>query len=154
MRLLVAVVVLALASAQHANFRRMSSKGTAAGVKADTGYTVDLMGYLWRKYRTRRINSVRHYEGFRVVSNKGEQTLAEHVALCMYAAFWYMHIYPTTDAIGGWEFGRGTGRRFSKTRFYACVIPVIMELAQIIDEIKYEDRLHPHNHGTGFLYRR
>ena len=30
MRLLVAVVVLALASAQHANFRRMSSKGTAA----------------------------------------------------------------------------------------------------------------------------
>ena len=70
-----------------------------------------------------------------MVRNKGEQTLAEHVALCMYAAFWYVHIYPTTDAIGGWEFGRGTGRRFSKTRFYACVIPVIMELAQIIDEI-------------------
>ena len=93
----------ALASAQHANFRRMSSKGTAAGVKADTGYTVDLMGYLWRKYRTRLINRVRHYEGFRVVRNKGEQTLAEHVALCMYAAFWYVHIYPTTDAIGGWE---------------------------------------------------
>ena len=95
----------------------MSSKGTAAGVKADTGYTVGLMGYLWRKYRTRLINRVRHYEGFRVVRNKGEQTLAEHVALCMYAAFWYVHIYPTTDAIGGWEFGRRTGRRFSKTSY-------------------------------------
>ena len=80
----------------------------------------------------------------------GEKALAEHVGLCLFAAFWYMHIYPTVDAISGWEFGkRATGRRFSKTKFYACVLPVIMELAQIIDEIDYEDRLHPANHGTG-----
>ena len=146
--------LLAIGNAQHVNFRRMSSTGTDAGVKADTGYATPVIGYLWRKYRTQLINRVRGYEGFRIVGNAGEKALAEHVGLCLFAAFWYMHIYPTVDAISGWEFGKRTGRRFSKTKFYACVLPVIMELAQIIDEIDYADRLHPANHGTGIMYRR
>ena len=87
---------------------------------------------VWRKYRTQLINRVRGYEGFRIVGNAGEKALAEHVGLCLFAAFWYMHIYPTVDAISGWEFGKRTGRRFSKTKFYACVLPVIMELAPTI----------------------
>ena len=143
MRLLLVLLaaLLAIGNAQHVNFRRMSSTGTDAGVKADTGYATPVIGYLWRKYRTQLINRVRGYEGFRIVGNAGEKALAEHVGLCLFAAFWYMHIYPTVDAISGWEFGKRTGRRFSKTKFYACVLPVIMELAQIIDEIDYEDRL-------------
>ena len=88
----------------------MSSTGTDAGVKADTGYATPVIGYLWRKYRTQLINRVRGYEGFRIVGNAGEKALAEHVGLCLFAAFWYMHIYPTVDAISGWEFGKRTGR--------------------------------------------
>ena len=51
--------LLAIGNAQHVNFRRMSSTGTAAGVKADTGYAAPVIGYLWRKYRTQLINRVR-----------------------------------------------------------------------------------------------
>ena len=146
---LVAIAAFALASAQHVNFKRMSSTGTAAGVKADTGYAAPVIGYIWRKYRTRLINAARGYDGFRLARNAGERKLAQHVGLCLFAALWYIHIYPTVDAIGGWEFGKRTGRRFSKKSFYGCVLPVLMELALIIDEIKYEDRLHPRSHGSG-----
>ena len=53
MRLLLVLlaVLLAIGNAQHVNFRRMSSTGTDAGVKADTGYAAPVIGYLWRKYR-------------------------------------------------------------------------------------------------------
>ena len=97
MRLLLVLLaaLLAIGNAQHVNFRRMSSTGTDAGVKADTGYAAPIIGYLWRKYRTQLINRVRGYAGFRIVGNAGEKALAEHVGLCLFAAFWYMHTYPT-----------------------------------------------------------
>ena len=115
-----AALLLTLSCAQHVSFREMSSNGKATGVKFDTGYEERVLQYIWRTYRTRLVNAVRGYEGFRVVGNGGEQMLAAHVGLCLYAALWYIHIYPTTDAIGGWEFGKRSGRRFSKTKFYAC----------------------------------
>ena len=70
MRLLLVLLaaLLAIGNAQHVNFRRMSSTGTDAGVKADTGYAAPVIGYLWRKYRTQLINRVRGYEGFRIAS--------------------------------------------------------------------------------------
>ena len=78
MRLLLVLLaaLLAIGNAQHVNFRRMSSTGTDAGVKADTGYATPVIGYLWRKYRTQLINRVRGYEGFRIVGNAGEKALA------------------------------------------------------------------------------
>ena len=56
--LVLLAALLAICNAQHVNFRRMSSTGTDAGVKADTvGYaTPVIVGYLWRKYRTQLIN--------------------------------------------------------------------------------------------------
>ena len=101
-----AALLLTLSCAQHVSFREMSSNGKATGVKFDTGYEERVLQYIWRTYRTRLVNAVRGYEGFRVVGNGGEQMLAAHVGLCLYAALWYIHIYPTTDAIGGWEFGK------------------------------------------------
>ena len=105
MRLLVLLAAL-LASAprsdaQHVNFYRMSSNGCATGVKSDTGFSVHVIKYVWKKYRTRLINAARTYEGFRVVANEGDKALAEYVGrLCLYAALWYIHIYPTVRAIG------------------------------------------------------
>ena len=157
MRLLLLAALLVgtpLSTAQHVNFYRMSSNGCATGVKSDTGYSAPVIKYVWRKYRAQLINAARGYEGFRFVVNEGDDALAEYVGLCLYAALWYMHIYPTVAAIGGWEFGRRTKRYFSKSEFYACVMPIIVELALIIDEVDYADRLHPRNHGTGILYRR
>ena len=119
MRLLVLLAAL-LASAprsdaQHVNFYRMSSNGCATGVKSDTGYSAPVIKYVWRKYRAQLIKAARGYEGFRCVVNEGDDALAEYVGLCLYAALWYMHIYPTVAAIGGWEFGRRTKRYFSKS---------------------------------------
>ena len=88
--LVLLAALLSIGNAQHVNFRRMSSTGTDAGVKADTGYATPVIGYLWRKYRTQLINRVRGYEGFRIVGNAGEKALAEYVGLCLFAAFWYM----------------------------------------------------------------
>ena len=79
------------------------------------GYSAPVIKYVWTKYRARLINAARGYEGFRVVVNEGDDALAEYVGLCLYAALWYMHIYPTVAAIGGWEFGRRTKRYFSKS---------------------------------------
>ena len=109
MRLLVLLTARLLASAplsdaQHVNFYRMSSNGCATGVKSDTGYSAPVIKYVWRKYRAQLINAARGYEGFRFVVNEGDDALAEYVGLCLYAALWYMHIYPTVAAIGGWEF--------------------------------------------------
>ena len=122
MRLLLVLfaALLAIGNATHVNFRKMSSTRTANGVKYDTGYDERVLKYIWRKYRTRLINAARGYSGFRTYANAGEAVLAKHVGLCLFAALWYIHIYPTTDAIGGWEFGKRSGRRFSKTKFYAC----------------------------------
>jgi hypothetical protein len=89
------LVVTPLSTAQHVNFYRMSSNGCATGVKSDTGFSVHVIKYVWKKYRTRLISAARTYEGFRVVANEGDKALAEYVGLCLYAALWYMHIYPT-----------------------------------------------------------
>ncbi len=51
MRLLLVLLaaLLAIGNAQHVNFRRMSSTGADAGVKADTGYAAPVsISYLWR----------------------------------------------------------------------------------------------------------
>ena len=61
-----AALLLALSCAQHVSFREMSSNGKATGVKFDTGYEERVLQYIWRTYRTRLVNAVRGYEGFRV----------------------------------------------------------------------------------------
>ena len=130
MRLLLLAALLVgtpLSTAQHVNFYRMSSNGCATGVKSDTGFSAHVIKYVWVKYRTRLIDAARTYEGFRVVANEGDKALAEYVGLCLYAALWYIHIYPTVAAIGGWEFGKRTKRYFTKAKFYACVMPIIVE---------------------------
>ena len=45
MRLLLVLLaaLLAIGNAQHVNFRRMSSTGADAGVKADTGYAAPII---------------------------------------------------------------------------------------------------------------
>ena len=112
-----------LSDAQHVNFYRMSSNGCATGVKSDTGYSAPVIKYVWRKYRAQLINAARGYEGFRFVVNEGDDALAEYVGLCLYAALWYMHIYPTVAAIGGWEFGRRTKRYWHSSARHCAAVP-------------------------------
>ena len=100
MRLLLVLfaALLAIGNATHVNFRKMSSTRTANGVKYDTGYDERVLKYIWRKYRTRLINAARGYSGFRTYANAGEAVLAKHVGLCLFAALWYIHIYPPSRA--------------------------------------------------------
>jgi hypothetical protein len=63
-----------------------------------------------------------------------------------------MHIYPTEAAIPGWSFGGVY--RFTKKRFFEEIMPIMLQLSTLIDEIDYADRLHPDNHGTGLFAKR
>jgi hypothetical protein len=60
-----------------------------------------------------------------------------------------MHIYPTEAAIPGWSFGGVY--RFTKKRFFEEIMPSMLQLSALIDEIDYADRMHPDNHGTGLF---
>ena len=75
MRLLLVLLTALLASAplsdaQHVNFYRMSSNACATGVKSDTGYSAQLIKYVWRKYRAQLINAARAAESRRLWSGR------------------------------------------------------------------------------------
>jgi hypothetical protein len=50
-----------------------------------------------------------------------------------------MHIYPTEAAIPSWSFGGVY--RFTKKRFFEEIMPIMLQLSTLIDEIDYADRL-------------
>jgi hypothetical protein len=63
---------------------------------------------------------------------------------------------PTVANIGQARFGK---YRFVKggrgiSSFYGFVVPVLVALANAVNEIHYSDRLHPNNHGTWLLAKR
>ena len=95
-----AALLLTLSCAQHVSFREMSSNGKATGVKFDTGYEERVLQYIWRTYRTRLVNAVRGYEGFRVVGNGGEpRRYARYVRYVRYPAGPAIRAIPAIPAI-------------------------------------------------------
>jgi hypothetical protein len=44
--------------------------------------------------------------------------------------------------------------RFTKKRLFEEIMPIMLQLSALIDEIDYADRLHPDNHGTSLFAKR
>jgi len=136
----------------HVCFAEFSSNRCTSGVLSDTGYSDDVVQWTWRKYAPQLIAHATGLDAFQVYVRGGNHALEQRVGLCYYAMLWYMHIYPTEAAIPGWSFGGVY--RFTKKRFFEEIMPIMLQLSTLIDEIDYADRLHRDNHGTGLFAKR
>ena len=116
--------LLPVYAAPHVNFLDFSHTGKPAGVQHATGYPLPVVEYAWRKYGSELIRQVYRYEGFRVAVNSGIRKLADLVAASYYCGLYYIHVYPQVETTKLLSFGRSR-RRFSRKKFYACVMPVI-----------------------------
>ena len=123
----------------HVCFAEFSSNRCTSGVLSDTGYSDDVVQWTWRKYAPQLIAHATGLDAFQVYVRGGNHALEQRVGLCYYAMLWYMHIYPTEAAIPGWSFGGVY--RFTKKRFFEEIMPIMLQLSTLIDEIDYADRL-------------
>jgi hypothetical protein len=152
-RVSLALALTALLPAAAEPWIDYSSNGQATGVLHDTGYRMNVLEAVWTKYRVSLLRRVENYKGFMVAKKQGAYQLEEQVGFAMYVALNYIHQYPTVASYSQFKaFGRSR-KSMSKTTFYSQAVTVMVELARLIDEVHYSDRLHPDSHGTGFFRR-
>ena len=150
-RVSLALALTALLPAAAEPWIDYSSNGQATGVLHDTGYRMNVLEAVWTKYRVSLLRRVENYKGFMVAKKQGAYQLEEQVGFAMYVALNYIHQYPTVASYSQFKaFGRSR-KSMSKTTFYSQAVTVMVELARLIDEVHYSDRLHPDSHGTGFF---
>jgi hypothetical protein len=150
-RVSLALALTALLPAAAEPWIDYSSNGQATGVLHDTGYRMNVLEAVWTKYRVSLLRRVENYKGFMVAKKQGAYQLEEQVGFAMYVALNYIHQYPTVASYSQFKaFGRSR-KSMSKTTFYSQAVTLMVELARLIDEVHYSDRLHPDSHGTGFF---
>ena len=144
---LLLLLAVGTAAAPHVNFLQFSQNGKPSGVRSAIGYPIEVLEFAWRKYGSRLIRAVHRYPGFTVVARSRDRLkLGKRVAESLYNGLYWIHHYPTI-AGAAWP----TKRRYTRKMFYDCVMPVVLHLSQLVDEIHYSDRLHPLNHYGGFF---
>ena len=145
--LLLLLLAVGTATALHVNFLHFSQNGKPSGVQSAIGYPIEVLEYAWSKYGSRLIRAVYRYPGFRVVArSRNRLKLGERVAEALFNGLYWIHHYPSIEG-AAWP----TKRRYTRKMFYDCVMPVVLHLSQLMDEIHYSDRLHPLNHYGGFF---
>jgi hypothetical protein len=144
MRWLLLLVLVRVSCARYIFWRMWASSQTDKGVLKDTGYCYEQLGYIWDKYSPKIVPGLSQVDPF-CTHPEPEQI----IALCLYAALWYIHLYPSTATFGQrhWRF---LGK-ISEKNFSMMVIPVLICFSNEMDEIYYNDRLHHENHGTGIF---
>ena len=79
--------------------------------------------------------------------DRGQDFVAAH----QYLAFKFVHLYPRWNMnFPDMMTTRITGR-ISVKKFYRQVIPVLMLMSTLVDEVHWSERLDPFNHGSHFL---
>ena len=142
---------LVAASCDAVLFTEFSSNRRATGVKADTGYSLHALEYVWEKHKPALLDAARTFKGFEMYARSSQKRLETRVAVCTYCCLFYIHEYPTQATLCGHRFGDHT---VTKTAFHTQVTPILYILATILKEIFYDDRLHEDNHGTGIMSKR
>ena len=133
---LLLLLAVGTAAAPHVNFLQFSQNGKPSGVRSAIGYPIEVLEFAWRKYGSRLIRAVHRYPGFTVVARSRDRLkLGKRVAESLYNGLYWIHHYPTI-AGAAWP----TKRRYTRKMFYDCVMPVVLHLSQLVDEIHYSDR--------------
>jgi hypothetical protein len=118
-----------------------------SGVLYATGYPCEVLDYTWHKYGDKLRLALK--------------TLAEPLefseeltAAYMFTGLMYIHHYPRWNENYAAILVTDLTGPIGKKMFYKVVVPVICELAKLVDEVHWGDRLDPINHGTGYLSER
>ena len=137
--LLLLVLAVGTAAAPHVNFLQFSQNGKPSGVRSAIGYPIEVLEFAWRKYGSRLIRAVHRYPGFAVVARSRDRLkLGQRVAESLYNGLYWIHHYPTI-AGAAWP----TKRRYTRKMFYDCVMPVVLHLSQLVDEIHGRELAQP-----------
>lgn len=110
-----------------------------SGVLHATGYESIVLDYAWDKYGSTCIENL--------------PAKARALPRWKIKAYWFMglvyiHHYPRWNKfISSILTSRATGP-ISCHKFYSYVLPILVEFSKVIDEIKWDERLHPMNHGS------
>ena len=130
--------------APHVIWTEFSPNRKASGVRHATGYPIEVLEHAWDKYGSALIRAVYRYPGFEVIARaRDRRKLGKFVAEALFNGLYWIHHYPS---IAGAAWPTPVGKKF-----YECVMPVVLNLSQLIDEVHYQDRLHPLNHYGGFF---
>lgn len=145
------ILVLPLVNSSPVVWREWGHNGLESGVLHDTGYSHELLAYIWHRKKIQaevaRLVLLAPFDLYKSSPYYyGPETI---VALCFYAALWYIHFYPSAVAFGQRDW-RHFGR-MSTNNFYDMVCLVLTTFSTAMDEIHYNDRLHPKNHGSGIF---
>ena len=127
---------------RRSTFIQYAAKHTAAQVKAETGFSADVLELLWDKYEHILPKRQRDQEMRRVY---------------FYFVFRYMHMYPTWEQapVVLWtpELVAQKGSGISKETLHEQVLAYLAVLAVHIDEVHWSDRLNEYNHTEHFQTR-
>jgi hypothetical protein len=133
---------LKLYDAERSIFVQYAAKHTAAQVKAETGFSADVLELLWDKYK--------HCLPKR-------QRDQEMRLIYFYFVFRYMHMYPTWEQapVVLWtpELVGQKGSGISRATLHEQVLTYLALLAVHIDEVHWSDRLNEYNHTEHFQTR-
>ena len=126
-------------------WREFATNGCDSGVLHDTGYSVDVHDVIWQKYS----NLLRAYLSACEIPVIFVDEL-EFAAYYYHARSW-IHRYPRWNKnipsiLNNYKTGP-----VSVQKFYAIVVPILLVLSALMDEIDEEDKYHPLNHGSHFL---
>lgn len=144
------VALLALLLLQHAaavryqSWWEMSESNTRTGVLVATGYSCEVLDYIWQIYSTQLANRLAALE--RPVSMH-EDLLAGY----FFAALVYIHHYPRWNKFVSQVISNRRVGKLSETKLYTIVYPVIACLSQVVDEVHWDDRFDNMNHGSHFM---
>ena len=135
------------ASSAPVTWRDLAGSRSDRGVLKETGYPAPLFDLVWHRYGGPIVAKLSTQAPFPMYTNIG---IPQTVAILLYVAVWYIHLHPVMSAIGQRDFP-GFGR-VTEDKFYNMVFPVLYDFSMALDEIHYNDRLHPSNHGTGPIF--
>ena len=116
------------------------------GVLEDTGMEEEVLDYIFNKYADRIFE---HTGPDDMPSYSNDFTL-RHVYF--YLVFVYMHTHPKTRQFKRTMWVRGMKNGYHSSHFYRYIVPVAMKLSEVIDELKWGDRLAFDNHCPAFPF--
>ena len=121
--------------------------GKEMGVLLATGYDSHVLDFAWDKYGDALIHSLSLLQ--RAVADS-----PEFIAAYFFLGLKYIHHYPRWNkSIPDVLLTKLTGR-ITVQKFYSKVVPTLMCLSRLVDEISWSDRLHPMNHGSHMFRER
>ena len=122
-------------------WRLFTSSGRDSAVTTETGYSAEVLDYVWWAYSERLDAGVKSLDRPLEVSSTKLQAL-------VYIGFAYIHQYPRSMKLVPKVLSTPITGAVSPQKFYAEVVPVLLVLSRLVEETFWEDRLHPYNHGS------